>query len=169
MIPTTVFTPLEYGAIGLPEEDARKLYGDNDIEVYHSYFKPLEHNLSEREGTLVYLLCSSPSHSDMTCCMLPLPPLLPALPPYYSLVPHRQRVLRQAGGAQVRRSGGRLPLSGPQRRRGHAGLRCRYEVNPFPPLSSVFCCPHRSTACSFQRSLLADGCSEWARRSRTLT
>jgi thioredoxin reductase (NADPH) len=53
-IPTTVFTPLEYGAIGLPEEDARKQYGDADIEVFHSYFKPLEHNLAEREGNTCY-------------------------------------------------------------------------------------------------------------------
>ena len=41
-IPTTVFTPLEYGAIGLSEEAAIALYGDDNIEVYHSSFEPLE-------------------------------------------------------------------------------------------------------------------------------
>lgn len=46
-IATTVFTPLEYGAIGLPEEDAVKLYGEENIEVYHSHFKPLEWNYNE--------------------------------------------------------------------------------------------------------------------------
>ena len=32
-VPTTVFTPLEYGACGLPEEDARAIYGDGNIDV----------------------------------------------------------------------------------------------------------------------------------------
>jgi pyruvate/2-oxoglutarate dehydrogenase complex dihydrolipoamide dehydrogenase (E3) component len=41
-VPTTVYTPLEYGAIGLAEDDAVKLLGDENVEVYHSYFKPLE-------------------------------------------------------------------------------------------------------------------------------
>ena len=39
-IPTTVFTPLEYGAVGLSEEAAEAKYGM--IEVYHTYFTPLE-------------------------------------------------------------------------------------------------------------------------------
>lgn len=42
LVATTVFTPLEYGAIGLSEEDAIKKFGDENIEVYHSTFKPLE-------------------------------------------------------------------------------------------------------------------------------
>ena len=29
-VPTTVFTPIEYGSIGLGEEDAIKKYGDNE-------------------------------------------------------------------------------------------------------------------------------------------
>lgn len=43
-IPTTVFTPLEYGACGLSEEDAAARYGGlgEGIEVYHSTFSPLE-------------------------------------------------------------------------------------------------------------------------------
>ena len=32
-VATTVFTPLEYGAIGLTEEDAEKIYGKDKIEV----------------------------------------------------------------------------------------------------------------------------------------
>ena len=31
--PTTVFTPLEYGCIGLSEESAIAKYGEEDIEV----------------------------------------------------------------------------------------------------------------------------------------
>lgn len=41
-VPTTVFTPLEYGSCGLSEEDAKKLYGDENISTYHTEFKPLE-------------------------------------------------------------------------------------------------------------------------------
>ena len=42
LVATTVFTPLEYSACGLSEEDSIKEYGEEDIEVYHGNFKPLE-------------------------------------------------------------------------------------------------------------------------------
>lgn len=49
-IPTTVFTPLEYGCCGYSEEDARKTFGKDNIVAYGSAFKPLEWNLNyERE------------------------------------------------------------------------------------------------------------------------
>lgn len=41
-VATTVFTPLEYSACGFSEEDAESKLGRDNIEVYHSYFKPLE-------------------------------------------------------------------------------------------------------------------------------
>ena len=41
-IATTVFTPLEYGAIGLSEEAAIQQFGEDNIEVYHTTFQPLE-------------------------------------------------------------------------------------------------------------------------------
>jgi len=41
-VPTTVFTPIEYGCCGLSEEDAINKYGDANIDVYHQQFKPLE-------------------------------------------------------------------------------------------------------------------------------
>jgi len=41
-IPTAVFTPLEYGAVGYSEEDAIAKFGEENIEVYHTYFQPLE-------------------------------------------------------------------------------------------------------------------------------
>jgi thioredoxin reductase (NADPH) len=37
-IPTTVFTPLEYGTCGLSEEEAIEKYGDENIECYHISF-----------------------------------------------------------------------------------------------------------------------------------
>jgi len=58
-IPTTVFTPLEYGCIGLSEEDATAKYGAEDIEVYHAHFTPLEWTVPHREENACYakLIC----------------------------------------------------------------------------------------------------------------
>ncbi|XP_055354180.1 thioredoxin reductase 1, cytoplasmic-like isoform X2 [Paramacrobiotus metropolitanus] len=53
MIPTTVFTPLEYGAIGYAEEAAIEKYGKENIEVYHTLYRPLEWTL--------------PGHADNAC------------------------------------------------------------------------------------------------------
>ncbi|EGT44680.1 hypothetical protein CAEBREN_14471 [Caenorhabditis brenneri] len=47
-IPTTVFTPLEYGCCGLSEEDAFMKYGKDNIIIYHNVFNPLEYTISER-------------------------------------------------------------------------------------------------------------------------
>ena len=49
-VPTTVFTPREYGAIGLAEEDARIIFGDKNIEVYHAKFVPLEDAIFKTQG-----------------------------------------------------------------------------------------------------------------------
>ncbi|KAM5169916.1 thioredoxin reductase 1, cytoplasmic [Mantella aurantiaca] len=58
-VPTTVFTPLEYGACGLSEENAIFKYGEDNIEVYHSYFWPLEWTVPERDSNKCYakLIC----------------------------------------------------------------------------------------------------------------
>lgn len=58
-VPTTVFTPLEYGCIGLSEEDATKKFGEEDIEVYHTNFQPLEVALPKRDENKSYckLVC----------------------------------------------------------------------------------------------------------------
>jgi thioredoxin/glutathione reductase (selenoprotein) len=59
-VPTTVFTPLEYGAVGYSEEDAIARFGEENIEVYHSFFKPLEWAVAERETNACYakLVCN---------------------------------------------------------------------------------------------------------------
>ncbi|RYG65651.1 FAD-binding protein, partial [archaeon] len=41
-VPTTIFTPMEYGCVGLTEEEAIAKYGEGDIEVYCSEFTTLE-------------------------------------------------------------------------------------------------------------------------------
>ena len=52
---TTVFTPIEYGCVGLSEEDAEAKLGDK-LEVYHSNFTPLEWALpADRPKNLCYL------------------------------------------------------------------------------------------------------------------
>jgi len=43
---TTVFTPVEFGTVGLSEEDATERYGAAEIDVYHKEFTPLEWGLS---------------------------------------------------------------------------------------------------------------------------
>merc|ERR1719399_2635355 len=53
-VPTTVYTPIEYGAVGLAEEDAEKLYGKERIEVYHTYFTPLEWTVPHRGENKCY-------------------------------------------------------------------------------------------------------------------
>lgn len=58
-VPTTVFTPLEYGCVGLSEEDAISKYGEDNIEVYHTHFTPLECTLPKRNENMCYtkLVC----------------------------------------------------------------------------------------------------------------
>jgi thioredoxin/glutathione reductase (selenoprotein) len=47
-VPTTVFTPLEYGSCGMSEDDANTRFGKENIVVYHNVFYPLEHTIPER-------------------------------------------------------------------------------------------------------------------------
>ncbi|KHJ40636.1 thioredoxin and glutathione reductase [Trichuris suis] len=47
-VPTTVFTPLEYGSCGLAEEKAIEKYGKENIEVFHAFFTPLEFTVPKR-------------------------------------------------------------------------------------------------------------------------
>ena len=53
-VATTVFTPIEYGAVGYIEEDAINQFGE-DIKVYHSEFTPLEWNYDLMRGETGYL------------------------------------------------------------------------------------------------------------------
>ncbi|KAM4707902.1 thioredoxin reductase 2, mitochondrial [Discoglossus pictus] len=54
-VPTTVFTPLEYGCVGLSEEEATQRYGEDGIEVFHAFYKPLEFTVSERNPAQCYI------------------------------------------------------------------------------------------------------------------
>ncbi|CAM5125885.1 unnamed protein product [Eretmochelys imbricata] len=59
-VPTTVFTPLEYGCCGLPEERAIEEYGKENVEVYHTLFWPLEWTVPSRDNNTCYakIICN---------------------------------------------------------------------------------------------------------------
>nr|XP_013000503.2 thioredoxin reductase 3 [Cavia porcellus] len=59
-IPTTVFTPLEYGCCGLSEEAAIEVYKNENLEVFHSFFLPLEWTVARRESNTCYakIICN---------------------------------------------------------------------------------------------------------------
>lgn len=46
MIATTIFTPQEYAKVGYGELDAEAKFGADNIDVYHTTFKPLEWNFT---------------------------------------------------------------------------------------------------------------------------
>ncbi|XP_065205139.1 thioredoxin reductase 2, mitochondrial isoform X2 [Planococcus citri] len=54
-VATTVFTPLEYGCVGLSEETAIKRFGEENIEVYHTYYKPTEFFVPQKPVTNCYM------------------------------------------------------------------------------------------------------------------
>lgn len=54
-VATTVFSPLEYGCVGLSEEAAIHLHGEDNIEVYHAFYKPLEFFIPQRSPARCYL------------------------------------------------------------------------------------------------------------------
>ncbi|XP_078103815.1 thioredoxin reductase 3 isoform X1 [Sander vitreus] len=59
-VPTTVFTPLEYGSCGLSEDRATALYGQDNLEVFHSLFWPLEFTVPGRDNNKCYakIICN---------------------------------------------------------------------------------------------------------------
>jgi glutathione reductase (NADPH) len=54
-VPTAVFSQPQIGTVGLTECEARAVYHD-DVEIYRSQFRPMQHTLSGREETTVMKL-----------------------------------------------------------------------------------------------------------------
>ena len=54
LVPTTVFTPIEYGCIGYSQEDAIAKFGEENIDSYGSKFKPLEWNMNYDRSGVAY-------------------------------------------------------------------------------------------------------------------
>ncbi|KAL7839971.1 hypothetical protein SRHO_G00266290 [Serrasalmus rhombeus] len=63
-VPTTVFTPLEYGCVGLSEEEAERRCGKENVEVYHAFYKPLEFTVAERDAGQCYIKVVCEGHGD---------------------------------------------------------------------------------------------------------
>ncbi|TMW47259.1 hypothetical protein DOY81_007658 [Sarcophaga bullata] len=54
-IPVCMYTPLEYCYVGMTEELAKQKYGNDNIEVYHSHYSPLEFSLPEKVNEFCYI------------------------------------------------------------------------------------------------------------------
>lgn len=54
-VATTVFSPLEYGAVGLSEEAAIAKFGEDNLEIYHAYYKPTEFFVPQKSVKYCYL------------------------------------------------------------------------------------------------------------------
>uniref|UniRef100_A0A8C6KVH2 Thioredoxin reductase 2 n=1 Tax=Nothobranchius furzeri TaxID=105023 RepID=A0A8C6KVH2_NOTFU len=54
-VATTVFTPLEYGCVGLSEEEVVRRQGEDGVEVYHAFYKPLEFTVAGRDASQCYI------------------------------------------------------------------------------------------------------------------
>lgn len=65
-VPTTIFTPLEFGTVGFSEEHALEKYGEDNIEVYHAYYKPLEYTVAERDSDQCYIKAVCLRHNENT-------------------------------------------------------------------------------------------------------
>ncbi|KAL4669336.1 hypothetical protein H8959_007890 [Pygathrix nigripes] len=63
-VPTTVFTPLEYGCCGLAEEKAIEVYKKENLEIYHTLFWPLEWTVAGRGNNTCYakIICNKLDH-----------------------------------------------------------------------------------------------------------
>lgn len=54
-IATTIFSPLEYGCVGLSEEAAIARHGEDNVEIYHAYYKPTEFFVPQKSVRYCYL------------------------------------------------------------------------------------------------------------------
>lgn len=63
-VPTTVFTPLEYGCIGYSEEEAEYKHGQENIKIYYSDYLPLEWAITNKK----YITSSNKDKFEQICC-----------------------------------------------------------------------------------------------------
>jgi len=50
-----VFTPIEYSFVGLSEDEATKMLGEDNIEVYHRETTPLQYSIFKKNTNVAYL------------------------------------------------------------------------------------------------------------------
>lgn len=63
-VATTVFSPLEYGCVGLSEETAIMLHREEQIEIYHAYYKPTEFFVPQKDVDRCYVKVVALRHDD---------------------------------------------------------------------------------------------------------
>lgn len=63
-VATTVFTPMEYGCVGLSEEVATQRFGADNVEIYHAYYKPTEFFVPQRSVRYCYLKAVASREGD---------------------------------------------------------------------------------------------------------
>lgn len=63
-VATTIFSPLEYGCVGLSEEVAVERHGADNIEVYHGFYKPTEFFIPQRSVRYCYLKAVALAEGD---------------------------------------------------------------------------------------------------------
>ncbi|XP_077268268.1 thioredoxin reductase 1 isoform X2 [Temnothorax americanus] len=63
-VATTVFSPLEYGCVGLSEEAAVALHGQDEIEIFHAYYKPTEFFVPQKSPDRCYVKVVALRHGD---------------------------------------------------------------------------------------------------------
>lgn len=54
-VATTVFSPMEYGCVGLSEEAAIAIHGEEHVEAYHAYYKPTEFSIPQKDVSHCYV------------------------------------------------------------------------------------------------------------------
>jgi thioredoxin reductase (NADPH) len=54
-VATVVFSPMEYGCVGLSEEVATERFGADNVEIYHAFYKPTEFFVPQRSVRHCYL------------------------------------------------------------------------------------------------------------------
>lgn len=65
-VATTIFSPVEYACVGLSEEAAIEKFGEDNIEVYHAYYKPTEFFVPQRSVRYCYLKAVAKREGDQT-------------------------------------------------------------------------------------------------------
>lgn len=64
-VATTVFSPLEYGCVGMSEEAAVKEFGEDNVEIFHAYYKPTEFFVPQKSVRHCYLKAVAKRDGDM--------------------------------------------------------------------------------------------------------
>uniref|UniRef100_A0A1A9WL68 thioredoxin-disulfide reductase (NADPH) n=1 Tax=Glossina brevipalpis TaxID=37001 RepID=A0A1A9WL68_9MUSC len=54
-VATTVFSPLEYACVGMSEEDAIRDHGEDNVEVFHGFYKPTEFFIPQKSVRYCYV------------------------------------------------------------------------------------------------------------------